>query len=199
MNVSRMVDTLRERAPHLVAIGGSAGAIEALERILPPLPPTFPAVVVVVIHVAPGRYSGLAPIFDHKCRLSVCEVEDKRPMTCGIYFAPPDYHLLVERTGTFALSTEEAVHFSRPAIDVFFDSVADAYLGDAMGILLSGASVDGAAGLNRIRSAGGLTWVQDPAVAAVQTMPLAALNLAPHDRFTPEEMGAALAAWGSPS
>ena len=197
MNVDRAIEALREARPDLVAIGGSAGAIEALDRILPPLPATFPVAVVVVVHVPPGRYSGLATLFEHRCRLPVCEVEDKCPMTRGIYFAPPDYHLLVERSSTFALSTEEAVHFSRPAIDVLFESVADAYVSNAMGILLSGASVDGAAGLGRIRAAGGITWVQDPAVATAPTMPEAALTLASHVRLTPDEMGRALATWGA--
>jgi two-component system chemotaxis response regulator CheB len=97
------------------------------------------------------------------------------------------------------LSNEDAVHFSRPAIDVLFESVADAFHQRGMGILLSGASVDGAVGLQRIRDAGGLTWVQTPTSAAVSIMPESALALAPHDVMTPDEMGRALAQWGSRS
>jgi two-component system chemotaxis response regulator CheB len=188
--------SLKTHRPEVVAIGASAGGLDALQQILPQLPGTFTAAIVVVLHLAPDRPSQLRHVF-LDCALRVEEIDDKAPVRPGIYFAPPDYHVLVERTGTFALANDEALHFSRPSIDVLFDSVAASYRERAMGILLSGASVDGAAGLRRIRDAGGLTWVQTPASADVSIMPEAALALAPHPVLTPADMGRALAAWGN--
>ena len=176
MNVDRAIEALREARPDLVAIGGSAGAIEALDRILPPLPATFPVAVVVVVHVPPGRYSGLATLFEHKCRLPVCEVEDKCPMTRGIYFAPPDYHLLVEHGPVLALSMDAPVNFSRPSIDVLFESAAEVYGPRLLGVILTGASDDGAAGLEAVSRAGGMTCVQDPSTAYASLMVTSALR-----------------------
>jgi two-component system chemotaxis response regulator CheB len=199
MTAAEAVAALRAHEPSVIAIGASAGAVEALGALLPRLPASFMVPVVVVVHIPADRSSGLPQLFARKCELPVVEAEDKCPLTRGIVFAPPDYHLLVERSRTLALSVEDAVHFSRPAIDVLFESVADAFHQRGMGILLSGASVDGAAGLQRIRAAGGLTWVQTPDSASVSVMPESALALAPHDVMTPEEMGQALAQWGSRS
>jgi two-component system chemotaxis response regulator CheB len=199
MTAAEAVGALRAHEPLVIAIGASAGAVEALGALLPRLPASFTVPVVVVVHIPADRSSGLPQLFARKCELPVVEAEDKCPLTRGIVFAPPDYHLLVERSRTLALSVEDAVHFSRPAIDVLFESVADAFHQRGMGILLSGASVDGAAGLQRIRAAGGLTWVQTPDSASVSVMPESALALAPHDVMTPEEMGQALAQWGSRS
>lgn len=196
MTYDDAVAALAAHRPAVIVVGASAGAIDVLDRILPSLPAAFAVPMVVVVHVPAERPSGLAELFAERCQLPVYEVEDKCPLTNAVYFAPPDYHVLVERTGTLALSTEDAVHFSRPAIDVLFESAADAFLHKAMGILLSGASADGAAGLARIRSAGGLTWVQAPATAAAVTMPESALALGPHAVLTPDEMSRALAAWG---
>jgi two-component system, chemotaxis family, protein-glutamate methylesterase/glutaminase len=106
--------------------------------------------------------------------------EDKEPICPGtIYFAPPDYHLLVERGRTFALSQDERVHFSRPAVDVLFESAAEAYRDRVMGIILSGANADGAAGLRAVALAGGMTVVQSLESAEMIAMPAAALEAAP--------------------
>lgn len=197
MTVEEAVGALVRYQPQILAIGASAGAIDALGHILPRLPAAFDIPIAVVVHIPADRPSGLVQVFQHRCVLPVSEAEDKCPLNPGVYFAPPDYHLLVERVGTLALSNDEAVHFSRPAIDVLFDSIASSYRQRGMGILLSGASADGAAGLNHIRRAGGLAWVQTPASASVTTMPEAALALFDHPVMTPEEMGHALAVWKS--
>lgn len=159
-----------------VAIGASAGAIHALLRILPALPSGYALPVLAVVHVPPGRRSELAGLFAGKCRLPVREAEDKEPIEPGtVYFAPPDYHMLVEAGGTISLSTEEPVFFSRPSIDVLFESAADAYGPDLMGVVLTGANEDGARGLRAVAEAGGSVFVQDPATAYARAMPDAAL------------------------
>lgn len=159
-----------------VVIGGSAGALDALDVIVEALPVTFPLPVAVVVHLRPSRPSGLAQVLKDKCALPVKEADDKEPLTGGVvYLASPNYHLLVERERCFSLSVDEALHFSRPSIDVLFETAAEAYGPALCGILLSGANEDGAAGLARIRAEGGLTIVQAPQTAAARQMPEAAL------------------------
>jgi len=166
-----------------VVIGASAGAIEALSLILPELPATFPLPVLVVVHIPPERRNILAPLFEAKCRLATREAEDKEAILPGtIYFAPSDYHLLVEKGETVALSSDEPVLHSRPAIDVLFESAADVYGEGLTGIVLSGANADGAQGLKAIVEAGGAAIVQEPSEAYAEAMPLAALAACPSAR-----------------
>lgn len=163
-----------------VAIGASAGAVQALLAILPALPARFPLPVLVVVHVPPDRDNALAPLLQAKCKLTVKEAEDKEPIEGGaIYLAPSDYHLLVEADRTLSLSTDELVNYSRPSIDVLFESAADAYGAELLGVILTGANHDGAAGLKAVRDAGGRTIVEDPAGAYATAMPLAALQACP--------------------
>ncbi|WP_040308614.1 chemotaxis protein CheB, partial [Asticcacaulis biprosthecium] len=138
-----------------IVIGASAGGVEALSAILPRLPADYPLPVMVVIHLPPDRRSLMAKLFDAKCAMSVREADDKEPIARGtVYFAPPDYHLLVETDRRLSLSSEEPVLFSRPAIDILFETAADAYGPGLVGIILSGANEDGAAGLKAVRAAG---------------------------------------------
>lgn len=196
--IEPLLEGLRQRPPRVVAIGASAGAVEALGALLPRLPATLPLFGVVVVHVPADRRSALPELFAQRSAIATREAEDKLPPATGtVYFAPPDYHLLVERDGTLALSVDDPVHHSRPSIDVLFDSVALAFGAEALGILLSGASQDGAEGLAHIRAVGGHTWVQTPESAQMALMPRAALALAPHLTADPATMGAALAAWGA--
>lgn len=172
-----------------LAIGASAGGVEALGRLLPALPAGLPLAVFVVLHQARERPSRLAELFAPRCALAVPEAVDKLPVEAGtLYFAPPDYHLLVEAadadadTGpALALSADEPVNWSRPSIDVLFESAAACYGPALLGVLLTGASHDGAAGLAAIHHAGGATVVQDPTDALAPAMPAAAL-----ERFTPD-------------
>ena len=195
--IDEMVSALHAQPPRVIAIGASAGAVDALGQVLPRLPVSLPAFVVVVVHVPADRRSALGDLFAQRCAVATREAEDKLvPQPGTVYFAPPDYHLLVERDGSLALSVDEPVHHSRPSIDVLFDSVAEAFGQEALAMLLSGASQDGADGLAHVRASGGQTWVQTPESAQMPVMPRAALARAPHLTADPTTMGAALAAWG---
>ena len=159
-----------------IVVGGSSGGIDALLYMLPALPATLRAAVLVVMHLPRDRPSLLAEIFRHRCGLPRKEAHDKDAIAPGtVYFAPPDYHLLVDAGPRLALSVDAPVHFSRPSIDVLFESAADQYGERLLGILLSGANEDGARGLQAIAAAGGLVVVQDPASASMPAMPHAAL------------------------
>ncbi len=163
-------------------IGASWGGVELLLELMPALPAACRAAFFIVIHIPREEPSLLPELFGGRCALPVKEAEDKEPARPGtVYFAPPDYHLLVERGPAIALSSDEPVHFSRPSIDVLFDSAADAYGPRLLGLILTGANQDGADGLMAVGRAGGRTVVQDPASAAVSTLPEAALSRGPVD------------------
>ena len=182
----------------LIAIGASAGGVEALGIVLRALPATCRATVVVVLHLAPGRSSQLPQLYAERCQLPLREAQDKEPLQAGVvYFAPPDYHLQVEPDGCFSLSQEEPVYFSRPSIDVLLETAALAYRRAMLAIILTGASADGAAGLARVRQLGGGAWVQEPAGARCGIMPAAALQRAGADRVLDlAQMAASLALLG---
>ncbi|WEF32271.1 chemotaxis protein CheB [Pseudoduganella chitinolytica] len=161
-----------------IVIGASAGGVNALLEILPGLPRDYPCPVVTVLHVMKGRQNQLAEVFQQRLAMRVLEAGDKDELRAGtLYFAPAGYHLSVEEGGVFSLSQEEPVHFARPAIDLTMQSAADVYGDRLVGILLTGANQDGAAGLAAIGVAGGLTVVQDPAEAQVAVMPNEAIRL----------------------
>ncbi len=179
-----------------VVIGGSAGSVQALDVLLPGLPATLRASVLVVLHLPRHRPSLLCNIFRPRCMLPLHEAEDKEPVAPGaVYFAPPDYHLLVEAGPALALSVDAPVHYCRPSIDVLFESAADTYGSRLLGIVLSGANHDGAHGLAAIEAAGGLAIVQHPASAGVRAMPEAALAHTRAPRILePQQIAACLAA-----
>lgn len=192
----------RAHPPHpqarsMIVIGGSAGAVDVLLVLLPALQANIAAAVAVVIHLPPQNKSLLPSIFN-RLALPVREAEDKDPIEAGtVTFAPPDYHLLVEPGGSFALCTTEPVHFSRPSIDVLFESAAYAYGPRLLGILLSGANEDGAAGLATIVRRGGRAWVQAPETALARRMPEAALACVKPERIlSPSDMAEALRSVG---
>ena len=183
----RDVEALQGRID-AIAIGTSAGGVEALSILLPALPAGLRASVFIVLHLPRERPSLLAEIFAPKCALKVKEAEDKMRVEPGtVYFAPPDYHLLLDEGPQLALSIDELVHFSRPSIDVLFESAADIYGERLMGIILTGANDDGAAGLAAIHRAGGMTIVQEPDSAQVPLMVLAALRRTAADFVLPLE------------
>jgi two-component system chemotaxis response regulator CheB len=189
--------SLQGRLDALV-LGTSAGGIEALGVLLPALPAGLKAAVLVVIHLPRERPSLLTEIFSSRCALRLAEAEDKQPIEPGVvYFAPPDYHLLVDRENgapVLALSSDEPVQYSRPSIDVLFESAADVYGERLMGIVLTGANQDGAAGLAAVRAGGGVAVVQRPSDAQAAMMPGAALALVPDADYvlTLAEMAALL-------
>jgi two-component system chemotaxis response regulator CheB len=186
-------EALRE-APELVAIGGSAGAIDVLTLLLPAVPKNAPPVV-VVLHLSPRSPSLLSRIFGPRCQGVCMEIEDKTAVERGhVYFAPPGYHVLLEEGDTFALSVDEPVHHSRPSIDVFFESVARTLGSRALGIALTGANQDGAAGLMALHQRGARTVVQSPESAKARSLPMAALALhTPTFSGPPEAMATFLA------
>lgn len=169
-----------------VVMGVSFGGFQALQDILPVLAPDFPAPVMVVQHHDPRADDFLARHLDDRCRLRVKMAEEKETAMPGvIYLAPANYHLLVEDDHTLSLSVDEKVNFARPAIDVLFESAADAYGPRLMGVILTGANQDGSQGLRRIKEYGGLTVVQDPQTAVAPSMPEAALAATEVDHVLP--------------
>jgi two-component system chemotaxis response regulator CheB len=173
-----------------IVIGASAGGIEALSILLPALSPRLRPPVFVVVHLPRDRPSVLVEIFARKCAVPVREAEDKELVTPGtVYFAPNDYHLLVDQGPQLSLSADDPVHHSRPSVDVLFESAADVYRDRLLGIILTGANDDGASGLAAVHDAGGVTIVQRPDTARAPNMALAALKLRPADRvLTLEEI-----------
>ncbi|HEU4853275.1 MAG TPA: chemotaxis protein CheB [Telluria sp.] len=170
--------------PALIAIGASAGGIEAISVLLRALPAGFAIPLVVVVHLPPNRASLLPELFSRHCTLAVKEAEDKEPLRAGtVYVGPPDYHLLVEPGGLLSLSCDEPLNYSRPSLDMLFESAALAYKGALLAIQLTGASADGADGLKTVRQLGGTVWVQDPDEAQSSIMPLAAISQAGADRI----------------
>jgi len=172
----------------LICVGASWGGIDAVGRLLFDLPAEVDVPVVVAQHrhvtSPPG---GLADVLRLRIKRPVQDVEDKLPIEPGnVYLAPPDYHLLVQR-GSFALSTEARVQFARPSIDVLFESAAYAYGPAVIGIILTGANEDGAAGLAQIKARGGVAVIQDPRGAARPTMPEAAIAATAADAILPLE------------
>lgn len=173
--------SLEGRNIEAVVIGASAGGVEALSEILPALRRGAAVATMVVLHLPRERPSLLPQIFADRCAQPVVEAQDKLPAQPGvIHFAPPDYHLLVDRGEEgplLAMSNDELVNFSRPAIDVLFESAADVYRERLLGIVLTGGNHDGAVGLQAIGRAGGMTVVQSPQQAQVPYMPAQALAL----------------------
>jgi two-component system chemotaxis response regulator CheB len=176
------------RAVDAVVIGTSAGGIDALSVLLPSLPAEVRVAFFVVLHPPRDRPSLLVDIFARKCALPVREAEDKELVEPGtVYFAPPDYHLLLDEGPRLALSADEPVNFSRPSIDVLFESAVDVYGERVLGNILTGASQDGASGLEAVHRAGGTTVVQHPASAQVALMAVSALKRSRVDFVLPLE------------
>ena len=177
----------------VVAIGASAGGIEALHVVVEALPAHFPAIVLIVQHMDPRHRSMLAALLGRRCRLRIKQATNHEPVQTGtVYIAQPDAHLLV-REGHLLLTDTQLVHFTRPAIDLLFQSVADAYGDRAISVILSGTGVDGADGTRAIKAKGGTTIVQSPATAAHAGMPQAARATGCVDVTLPlEEIGPAI-------
>lgn len=173
-------------AADAVAIGASAGGIDALFVLLEGLEPPVHAPIVIVLHIPEERESQLAHVFSTRVRLPVEEARPHAPLVPGtVYFAPPAYHLLVEADRSFSLSCDAPVLFSRPSIDVLMESAAEAYGPGLAGFVLTGANEDGARGLAQVKAQGGLAAAQDPKEAAHAAMPKAAIALAAPDFVLP--------------
>jgi two-component system, chemotaxis family, protein-glutamate methylesterase/glutaminase len=171
-----------------IVIGASAGGTTVLQQILPFLPVDFPLPIVIVQHLHPLQDGAAVIHYSGGSALIVKDADEKEPIRSGFaYFAPPNYHLLIEDDRTFSLSVDARVHFTRPSVDVLFESAADTYGPNLIGIILSGANQDGADGLFRIKQRGGLTIVQDPLEAEVNYMPKAAIEVVHPDYVLPAD------------
>jgi two-component system chemotaxis response regulator CheB len=175
------------RAFELIVIGCSLGGMRALQIVLSTLPATFTVPVAVVQHRHRFSNEGLPIYLRRSSPLPVVDVDDKQWIKPGVvYLAPADYHLLVER-GVFSLSVDDRVAYSRPSIDVLFQSAAEAYGDKVVGVVLTGSNQDGAEGVKRIKARDGFLVVQDPETAEAPSMPRAAIAATRVDRILPLE------------
>ena len=155
-----------------IIIGGSAGSLDVLLEVLPLIDNGIRFPIIIILHRMPGSDHLLSDLFASKARLTVKEIEEKEIIRNNIiYLAPSDYHLLIEKNHTFSLDHFEKVNYSRPSIDVAFQSAAEVYKNKLAGLLLSGANSDGVAGLQFIKKMGGYVMIQDPKSATVSYMP----------------------------
>ena len=170
----------------LVVVGVSAGGLQALCTIASALTADFAMAMVIVQHRSKDSYA-LCDVLQECSAMPMHEIIDKEPISPGqLYLAPPDYHVLVER-GYFSLSVDDPIRHSRPSIDLMFETAADAYGRDVIGVVLTGANHDGARGLRQIVDRGGAAIVQDPATAEVAVMPRAAYAMVPEAHVVPVE------------
>lgn len=164
----------------LIVVGTSLGGLNALTTVLSRLPARLPVPVAIVQHRGTGFDATLATLLGSASRMPVLEAEDKMALEKGqVYLAPADYHLLIEGRALLSLSTDPPVRFARPSIDVLFESAGSVFGGGVVGVVLTGASADGAEGLRTISARGGVAVVEDPRTAESSTMPAAALAAAP--------------------
>lgn len=177
----------------IIVMGASQGGTQVLRQILSAIPRDFSLPITIVQHRGREIHDGLQLALQCNCSLPVREPEDKQPIRPGqVFLAPADYHVLVDG-GRFALSTEAPVHYSRPSIDVLFETAADAFCSGVIGVILSGANRDGAQGVARIKALSGTVVVQDPATAESPVMPTAAIEATTVDKVLgPAEIGAFL-------
>lgn len=172
----------RWHAAQIVLLGGSAGSFKILFRIIKDLPEKLGKTIILIIHRKKNFFSEIEKLFADNSRMYMREIEDKDILkTDTMYIAPANYHTLIERGGYFSLDVSEPVWYSKPSIDVTFESAAEVYGDRCMAILLSGANQDGAEGLLKLKKSGSLTIAQEPGDAEMAEMPKAAINLGAAD------------------
>lgn len=185
----------RNKIFHAVVIGASAGGLFALSAIFEKLPIGYPLPILLVQHRSKDQRELLEEILQAKCQLQIKQADEKESIVSGyVYIAPPDYHLLVERDFTLSLSSDAHVKYSRPSIDVLFESAAMVFKESLIGIILTGSSSDGSEGILSIKKMGGLTIAQEPSTAEYPFMPDAAIRTGGVDKImTLGEIGSLLA------
>ncbi|MBD1384556.1 chemotaxis protein CheB [Mucilaginibacter rigui] len=162
----------------ILLLGGSAGSFKLLFKLVKLLPPNLNKTVIIIIHRKKNFFSEIEKLFAENSRMLLREISDKEPvMNNTIYIAPANYHSLVENAGFFSLDVSDAVWYSKPSIDVTFESVAEVYKERVTAVLFSGANQDGAEGLLKLRKKGALTIAQDPEDAEMTEMPQAAIDI----------------------
>lgn len=160
-----------------IVIGTSAGGLDALAKVLPDLRKDLSVPILIVQHISASSDSYLIDYLNNMAKIRVKEAEDKETIEPStVYFAPPDYHLMVEEDFTLSLTNSEKINYSRPSIDVLFETASWAYKSGLIGLIMTGANVDGAFGLKTIKDAGGYTIVENPKTAAVPRMPESAIE-----------------------
>lgn len=174
----------------VVVIGGSAGSLEVILHVLPNLDTIDSIAIILILHRRNSDDNVLEELLRMKSGLKVREIEDKTAIRAGrIYVAPADYHLLIETNLEFALDVSEKIHYSRPSIDVGFESAAAVFGSKLVAILLSGANSDGTEGLLAVKKADGIVIIQSPETAEVPYMPAYALQHVEADCIlTPREI-----------
>jgi two-component system chemotaxis response regulator CheB len=173
-------DQIRQRwaKSRILLLGGSAGSFKLLFRLVKLLPVNLNKTVIIIIHRKKNFFSEIEKLFAENSRMLLREISDKEPiMSDTIYIAPANYHTLVENEGFFSLDVSDAVWYSKPSIDVTFESVAEVYKDSVTAVLFSGANQDGAAGLLKLRQKGALTIAQHPDDAEMAEMPQAAIDI----------------------
>jgi two-component system chemotaxis response regulator CheB len=172
--------------PEAIVMGCSAGGLNALHAVLEGLDARLPQAIVVCCHTGSSDVGLLCELLSHYSALPVTEARERAPVIGGhVHVAPTGYHLLIEPSRHFALSVDGRVAYSRPSIDVLFESAAEAYRSSLIGVVMTGANRDGALGLAEIRSQGGYAIVEDPTTAHAAAMPRAALDTAGTDACLP--------------
>jgi len=182
-----------------IVIGGSAGGPEALDLLLSALPVDFTLPILVVQHLHWSDDGAFAQQLVHRTRIPVVEPCDKQAVSAGcIHVAPADYHMHVEQEETISLTVDSKVNWSRPSIDVLFESAARVWGRTLAAVILSGASRDGTSGMRRVKALGGWTFAQDPHTAAVPVMPRSAIDAdVAGEVLAPRQIGRRLGALAS--
>jgi two-component system chemotaxis response regulator CheB len=171
-----------------IVMGVSSGGMNAMKVIFSLLPKNFKTPIIIVQHIGKQSNNKWIELINNISNISIKEADEKEIIKPGVvYFAPPNYHLLIEKTKSFSLTVDERVNFARPSIDVLFESAAEAYKGKLIGVILTGSSTDGTLGLKRIKKCGGVTIVQDPSTAESDYMPASAIAAITVDYILPLE------------
>lgn len=160
-----------------IVIGASAGGFNALKELISALPSDFSIPIIIVQHISPTSDNYMARYLDKISKLTVKEADEKEKILPGyVYISPPNYHLLIEEDHTLSLSNDAKKNYSRPSIDILFETAMYAFGDELIGIVLTGANNDGAEGLKQIKDNGGYCIVQDPSEAESESMPMAAIE-----------------------
>lgn len=181
----------KKQSKAAVTIGSSAGGLVALRIILTQLPADFPLPIFIVQHLDPHSDNFMAKYFNELCKIEVKEADEKEKALPGVaYISPANYHMLIEKNGTISFTVDSKVNYARPSVDVLFESAADVYKENLIGVILTGANRDGSQGLKKIVDNGGIAIVQDPNTAEADSMPRSAIKLTKVNYVLPlEEIG----------
>jgi len=177
-----MAQTINSASCEALIIGGSAGSLDVLLEIFPALKSDIRFPIILVVHRKPSNESLLTDLLKSRTSMDVGEANEKEFLTPGkVFIVPADYHMLIEEDRSISLDYSEKVNYSRPSIDVTFQSAAEVFKEKLVCILLSGSNSDGVEGLKCVNSFGGRAVIQNPGTAIMPYMPQqAVLNVKPH-------------------